>query len=297
MWVDSETQPQPLTYWIPGKDQVVAMSRVTVSAPTSDGDIKVIIHEVELQQLCSGVTYKYGIGDGGERELATATPMALWRFAVTSNPNAFAPGNAKVAWASITKHQPQFVVISGDISNKSTNADYLQFVTRGQPLLSQVPVYTAMGNHDNRTYTVYANWFNNETSDRENEAYYSVDIGPMRLVIINDMAARADMFPSGWFRETLKAAGDRWAAVVLNGNFRRFAYMQQQLESNKPNIDVIMTSGNNQFVDDGQLWVKNGGSEYIYHIVEMNDTMVQITRQVSTTKPKPPSNLKVEGVN
>ena len=310
MWISANKEPESVVYIDPNGISRKSSSKVNALQPTIDGDIAVNVHEAELVDLCPGTVYKYRVGGGSERELTTAKPSAHYRFAFTSNPNSFAPGKAQSAWASITKARPDFVVISGDISSKSTNANYLQFVARGQPLLSQVATYTVQGNHDNRDYTTYDSWFNNETRDRYSERFYAFDKGPIRFVMINDMAARPDMFPADWFRRAIERAGSKWVAVVANGNWRRFDYMQQQFALNKSGIDMLLTSGSgNQYIDNGQLIVESGGDQYVYHAIDVSLSRIDVTgynsdggirgstfivRKALEAKPMPPINVRVE---
>lgn len=314
MWVSQSKDPEVVTYVCHHKETKKSQSRVSVLKPTIAGDTSANVHEADLVGLCADTRYTYRIGNGVERELVTAKKTSTWRFAFTSNPNALSPSKAKQTWQAIAKVSPNFVVISGDISNKSTNADYLQFVTRTQPLISQVPVYTVQGNHDNRNYTTYDAWFNNETQDRHTERFYAFDKGPVRFIMINDMAARADMFPTAWFKAAIARGGAKWVAVVANGNWRKHQYMQQQLNANRADIDVLLTSGSGaQRVDGKQLVVESGGANYVHHVIDVSEGKItatgynadgskrgdaSITRQVGEShKPMPPMNITVQKVD
>ncbi len=184
--------------------------------------------------------------------------------------------------------QPDFVVISGDISNKSTNKDYRKFFARAYPLAASTPVYTVQGNHDDRAWSVYDAWVHNDTPDRANERFYAFDIGPAHFVGINDNTPRANDFPVTWFERTLAQSRARWNIVFMNGNYRKYGFVQELLEDNKANIDVILTSGSgNQYIDrDGILHVESGGANQVYHVLEMTDTLVRATLYQSNGRKK-----------
>lgn len=163
----------------------------------------------------------------------------------------------------MAKAQPDFVVISGDISNQSTNNDFRKFFARAYPFAAETPVYTVQGNHDDRAWSVYDAWVHNDMRDRASERFYAFDIGPAHIVGINDNTPRADAFPVDWFERTLAQSRASWNIVFMNGNYRKYRFVQDLLEANKANIDVILTSGSGrQYVDrDGILHVESGGAE------------------------------------
>lgn len=252
--------------------------------PTSvSGDTQAVLHEVRITGLRPGTRYHYQVrtGDAQSRDhtFTTHPRQGAWRFAHTASPNALVSSKANRTWASISNAQPDFVVISGDISNQASNNDFRKFFARAYPLVAETSVYTVQGNHDDRAWSVYDAWVHNEMPDRASERFYAFDIGPAHVVGINDNTPRADMFPVEWFERTLAESQAVWNVVFMNGNYRKYSFVQALLEANKANIDVILTSGSgNQYVDqDGILHVESGGADQVYHILEMSDVSFTAT--------------------
>ena len=308
MWESDTTQPGLVRI---GTRQWQSQSS-TVGAVDSS-DTSAIIHTAKLDGLEPGRTYDYHVDMGNVssqlHSFTTQSKKDVWRFAFTSNPNALSPGKAQIAWKNISAAKPDFVVISGDISNRSTNDDYRQFMQRGYPLVGNVAVYTVPGNHDNRAGSTYVRWFHNEGSGSLSERFHVFDICRMHFVGIDDSHPRVSGFNPAWFTEALRRKNTQWHMAVMNGNYRKHTDMRAHLDANMQNIDVLLTSGSGaQYTDGNTLHVEAGGSNYVYHIVEMTDNRIMatqyshdgkdkgnasITRQ-SSDKPLPPRNLRAE---
>jgi len=254
-----------------------------IAATSVSGDTDAVLHEVKLTGLRPGTRYHYQVQTGNaqsrDHTWTTHTKQDVWRFTHTVSPNALVPTKANRTWASMWAARPDFIVISGDISNKATNSDFHKFFTRAYPLAADTPVYTVQGNHDDRDWSVYDAWVHNDTSDHASEGFYAFDIGPGHFVGVNDNTPRADAFPVSWFERTLAQSRARWNIVFMNGNYRKYKFVQELLEDNKANIDVILTSGGgNQYLDqDGILHVESGGADQVYHVIEMTDTSFRAT--------------------
>jgi hypothetical protein len=288
MWTTAHSDPGTVYY---GENidcpEALASATKLVPATTVAGDTSAYIHEAKLTGLRPGTSYHYRIVKDGTIKDGTITTQSsnkeVYRFALTSNPNALVPSKAQRTWKSITAAEPEFVLIAGDISNNASNNDYRKFFSRAQPLLSTVPFYTVQGNHDDRTWSVYDAWVNNEMPDRHSERFYAFDIGPAHFVAINDNVPRESNFPVAWFEKTLADSKALWTVVLMNGNYRKYKFMQGLLDRNKAHIDVILTSGGGaQYVDsDGIFRVESGGGAYVYHIIEMSPTLFRATLYTS----------------
>ncbi len=254
-----------------------------IDATSVIGDTDAVLHEVKLSGLRPGTLYHYRVETGSARSqvhtFTTHGTLRIWRFTHTASPNALVTSKANRTWASMSAEQPDFIVISGDISNRATNNDFRKFFSRAYPLAAGTPVYTVQGNHDDRDWSVYDAWVHNETPDRASEGFYAFDIGPAHFVGINDNTPRAGDFPVSWFQRTLAQSQARWNIVFMNGNYRKYRFVQQLLEDNKSKIDVILTSGSgNQYIDqDGILHVESGGADQVYHVIDMTDTSFRAT--------------------
>ena len=284
MWAtDTRTDGTVLFGETTSYGQTRASSAKRIAATSVTGDTDAVLHEVQLTGLRPGTRYHYRVQTGKvqsrDHTFTTHAKPHTWRFTHTASPNALVSSKANRTWASMAAAQPDFIVISGDISNKATNNDFRKFFTRAYPLAAGTPVYTVQGNHDDRDWSVYDAWVHNDTPDRASEGFYAFDIGPAHFVGINDNTPRAGDFPVSWFERTLAQSRARWNVVFMNGNYFKYRFIQELLERHKANIDVILTSGSgNQYVDrDGILHVESGGADQVDHVVEMTDTSFRAT--------------------
>lgn len=273
-------------------DRTRASKAKRIAATSVHGDTDAVLHEVKLTGLRPATRYHYRVETGNARSrdhtFATHGQPRAWRLTHTASPNALVTAKANRTWASMSAAQPDFIVISGDISNRATNNDFRKFFARAYPLAASTPVYTVQGNHDDRDWSVYEAWVHNQTPDRDSERFYAFDIGPAHFVGINDNTPRADRFPVRWFERTLAQSEAHWNVVFMNGNYRKHRFVQQLLEDNKANIDVLLTSGSgNQYIDrDGILHVESGGANQVYHVIDMTDTSFRATLYQSDGKKK-----------
>ena len=283
MWLAEKPGYSTLQYGTaPNMGQTTQSKNRRIEAASETSDKPYILHEIELRGLSPATQYFYQVAGQKPHTFTTASQgQEAIRFAVTSNPNALSPGKAQQTWKAITAAKPEFVVISGDISNKSLNTEYAQFWSRGQPLAASVPVYTVQGNHDGRVGSQYTQWVNNETVDRFNEKFYAFDRGPAHFVMVNDGVDegvfRIERFPTGWFQSALRKRERRHNIVVMNGNFRKYASMQKVIDANRGNIDVVITSGSGRsYTQDGIRWIEVGGSQYAYALVTINGDAISV---------------------
>lgn len=78
------------------------------------------------------------------------------------------------------RRQPDAVLVSGDLADNATDAEYEQVRELLAPL--QAPLYVLPGNHDNRG--ALHRHFGVPGADGE-PVQYSVDLGPLRLVVLD----------------------------------------------------------------------------------------------------------------
>jgi len=272
-------------------------------------DTPAILHEVRLTNLQPDTRYHYRVrtDDVVSADFTFRTHPAngrttdSFRFVHTSNPNALAQREAKRNFSSISRYQPDFVVVSGDLSNHSTNDDYRSLFTHSAPFLSKTVMYACRGNHDNRKWSRFDYWFHNNLPASWSETYYSFDIGPAHFICINDHISRRN-FPIDWFEKTMKNSSANWNIIFMNGNFRKRPWMQDIIERNKDHIDVILTAGKNHFQSSNGIWyLLSGGKTYSYHGIEMTPKSLNVTLFESTgmvikttmiTKPMPNTSSK-----
>ncbi|HEV2811923.1 MAG TPA: metallophosphoesterase [Solirubrobacteraceae bacterium] len=91
------------------------------------------------------------------------------------------------AVAKVVSMRPDAVLVSGDLAEHGTDAEYEQARELLAPL--DVPLYVLPGNHDDRR--TLRRHFDVPGADGE-PVQYSVDLGPLRLVVIDSTRPRED---------------------------------------------------------------------------------------------------------
>jgi 3',5'-cyclic AMP phosphodiesterase CpdA len=113
---------------------------------------------------------------------------------------------AAVASVRSMRSQPDAVLVSGDLSDNATDAEYAQVRELLAPL--QAPLYVLPGNHDDRR--ALHRHFGVPGADGE-PVQYSVDLGPLRLVVLDttrpgEVAGALDAERLGWLDDELAMA-------------------------------------------------------------------------------------------
>ena len=292
MWETDQRETGEVDYGTsPSYGQTVTSQPKVVSKTSVTGDSPAILYEVRLSNLSPGQRYYYRVRTGNAEsagyQFNTPSKQGSWTFLHTSNPNAYRPSKAKITRDSMLKHNSDFVIISGDVSNNATNQDYRRFFQQGRDLTANTLVYTCQGNHDSRAWSTYTEWVNNEFSASFNERFYAVDIGAGRFIGIDDSVAEAD-FPTSWFKQQLSQSSAPWTIVFMNGNYRKKSYLKTILSDHAAQIDVILTAGGGaQYFDaDKTLHLESGGADYVYQLVKMTKTSLEATLYASNGSQK-----------
>jgi acid phosphatase type 7 len=115
------------------------------------------LHQLRIEGLAAETQYFYrvtaGEGDGLASEIRTfqtacrpGTPIAFAVIGDTQERPQIARPIAELAWAQ----RPQFVLLAGDLVDKgSENSDWTeQFFPSMSPLIARVPLFPAIGNHE-----------------------------------------------------------------------------------------------------------------------------------------------------
>ena len=245
-WLQAATQTQMVVMWESSDNTAgsvdyglttsygtnVASTRVTVAAAV-DGtgtDTAAIIHTAVLTGFTANTLYQYrvtsGASVGSNFTFRTHKASGTWRIVHVSDIHAWLLSYTRAAGASILAYNPDYIIVSGDLANTSTNNDYRRFFQMDGGLFRTKVFYSAKGNHDDRTWTHYTSWFyNGQTggadwgdcfaSDCEN--YYSFDIGPVHFVGIDANQRQID-YQAGavdWIEDDLAASTAQWKLVFM----------------------------------------------------------------------------------
>lgn len=121
------------------------------------------VHEVLLTGLSAATTYHYRVGDGTDWSAdasfttAKSSPCAPWRFiAMGDNRTQFGEGghdgvskNFPPILTEALEHNPNFILNSGDLVLDGHLANqWVDYLDTTEPFAQNIPMFTAMGNHD-----------------------------------------------------------------------------------------------------------------------------------------------------
>ena len=193
-------------------------------------DTAAFIHTTVITGLSANTLYHYRVTSGAtvgtDFTFRTQKASGTWRIVHVSDIHAWNLSYTRQTGASILAYNPDYIIVSGDLANTSTNNDYRKFFQLDGGLFRNKVFYSAKGNHDDRTWTRYTSWFyNGQTggadwgdcfaSDCEN--YYSFDIGPVHFVGIDANQRQID-YQAGavdWIEDDLAASTAQWKIVFM----------------------------------------------------------------------------------
>lgn len=281
-WLQAATQSQMVIMWESSDNlagavdfgattsygTTVASTRVTV-APTADGtgtDTPAILHTVRLTGLVANTLYHYrvvsGATTGADFTFRTHKAAGTWRFIHMSCAHRWRLSYAKQTRDSIKAYNPDYIIMSGDITENSTNLHFRDYFRDDNGLFRSIPQYAAKGNHDDRTWTSFNQWFYNGqtgaaswggcfTGDCEN--YYSFDIGPIHFVGIDNNQRQVD-YQAGavdWIIADLNSSTAQWKVVFMKHNpaitwvesaSQNALFLMPIFEAG--GVDLVVTGGN-----------------------------------------------------
>jgi hypothetical protein len=189
----------------------------------SSGFLRQRRHVFELTGLAPGRIHYRALADGGAgpvRSFHTAPgPGDVVRIAVYGDVRGGHQVHAELIGA-ILAEAPDLVLSTGDLVLRgSDEADWQRFFAVTGDLLAEVPLYTAVGNHDlgqsgdlkRSALELFAMTAPDHAPDR---TFYSVDVGDVHVAMLDSNAyQRRDQL--AWIDEDLAAARRRGARAIL----------------------------------------------------------------------------------
>lgn len=172
------------------------------------------VHEVHLCGLTPGTSYHYRVGGEGhwsaDRVFRTApspgsTERVRLLVAGDSRDNQAVWGKILAASAS---QAPDVYVFSGDAVDLGTNLDeWNAWYSAGEGYLDQAPVLNIHGNHEFQVEAYYG-----LVALPGNEQWFSFDVGPAHLVVLNDTVAEPEDLDTqaAWMQKDLAATSAPW---------------------------------------------------------------------------------------
>ncbi len=188
-----------------------------------DASDTVRIHEVRLSGLRPGTPYFYRVvsRDVGGREAASDTfsfqtavgKETAFAFAVVGDSRTYPERWQRIAervWAE----RPNFVLHVGDVvSDGRVKEQWLdEFLRPASVLMSRVPLFVAIGNHERNSH-----WFYDYMSNPPPENYYTFRYGNAEFFVL-DSNDREGLQPGGvqyrWLEEALRKSKAVWKFVA-----------------------------------------------------------------------------------
>ncbi len=256
-----------------GEQDLENLSSTKFIRIAEDRRSKTFVHRIELTNLLPNKTYKYRAIHSGDTslifEFRTAVPAGnSFRVAITgdnrSNPEIHSKKSKKIA-----QHKPNFSIYTGDLCYSGKYFEWKKefFTPEEQDLISSVPFFNSLGNHEAKTGLTKV-FLQAPFSSSNDEYYYSFDYGDAHFLILNTETDVKPNSPQWNFAERdLENTNKKWKIVVFhipayswgghNGNKNMQELTSKILE--KYHVDLVL-NGHNHFY---QRSFVNG----IYHIV------------------------------
>jgi hypothetical protein len=239
-WTTAADGPSFVHYDADGQtNSVPATSDLFVGPAIPDEESHAyFVHVAALQELVPGTTYEYTIETAGE-DLTSGQGLS---FRTDSG-----PGSARLSFAVfgdsgsgsgnqlgvrdvMRGREFDLVLHTGDLAYNDGTYQQLDdyFFSVYRELVSRVPVYPSLGNHDYHTMDAqpYLDLFylpENTLQPEHRERYYSFDFGPAHIASVDaeilggfhgSETARDELL--SWLAADLAAAGQSWSIVFLH---------------------------------------------------------------------------------
>ena len=224
--------------------------------------------EIELPGLGPGATVHYrpfagSTPLGDDHVFRTAPPpRAPLRFLVFGDTRSDHDAHWGVV-AGILPHAPWFGVNTGDlVSSGDVAEDWSTFFAIEEPLLADVPLFAAAGNHENTdTSRLFVDNLALPDDSPGSELYYSWDYGNVHGIVL-DHYVNVDpewlcLTRIGWWEKCFDAAQNAWLAADL------------AVAAGNPDIDHVFV-----FVHEGPYSSK-AGRDGSYQLRALLDTFVE----------------------
>ncbi|MGI6732761.1 MAG: metallophosphoesterase [Anaerovoracaceae bacterium] len=130
----------------------------------------------------------------------------------------YSPWGSLLSLAAEDEREPAFVLISGDLVNDGNDrTEWQAFFEAGKEVLDRLPLYPAMGNHDNTE--LFKELFDlpqNGPVGKE-DAFYSFDYGDVHFTVLDSNAmGAADPADVAWLKEDLAGTEKSYRIVMFH---------------------------------------------------------------------------------
>lgn len=250
-------------------------------------------HVAVVTGLAPSHSYPYHVETAGqstpdfELQTAPADNAARVRFVVFGDNRSNGDAHRRVADA-IAGESPDFVVNTGDLVASSTPAEWQMFFDIEYSLLARVPLYPAMGNHEDAGDGRFAELFPLGAPESFGGRVYGLDFGAVHVAVLDSNQSLADQ--TTWLDDDLGAAEARgakhlfiamhWGPYSSGENLKHGSNDEARHHivplARKHRVDAIF-AGHDHFYergnDDGLTYfVTGGGGAPLYDAGEIEET-------------------------
>lgn len=239
------------------------------------------VHRIKLSGLEPSTVYHYRvISDNDTSNDASfrtaARPGTSFRFACMGDCRSNPDIHSQIA-KKIKAENPYFSLYGGDICFSSEYFVWKEefFIPAERDLISSVPFFNAVGNHEGWRQNTKAF---QQSPEKENKPYYSFDYGDVHILILNtEQSAKEGSEQWNFVKKDLESTMKKWKVVC----FHKPAYCagghgdntEMQIMSHKlfvPNkVDIVVTGHTHIYqhnlVDGIHHFVLAGGGAPLYN--------------------------------
>lgn len=221
-------------------------------------------HAVELRNLKPATAYHYSVGDRSGRFRTPPVGDGPVTFLLYGDTRSYPKTHAKVA-ALMARENADLVVNSGDLVANGRNAElWPAFFESAAPLLRSVPLYPALGNHDNDAPQYFDAFVL-----PGNERYYSFDYGSAHFIVLDSNGRRRkDEGQLKWLRNDLASTKKPFKFAVYHHPIASTSLSKSRVEDSE---DLYALWG--EIFEKGGLTAALQGHNHNYQRAEKNGVL------------------------
>lgn len=227
--------PPTVDWWLMGDDDELVEPPESNHAMASlvDGLWVAVVDGVP-EDRAIGYVVRSAIGETPPRRFRVGRPNgARFRFAALGDTR---NGHRvhRALMENLARERVDFVINSGDLVETGGYKDQWDlFWQIEQPVVSQAPLFAAVGNHDNSQRNLFRRWFLLEEWAQGNR-YYKQDWGHVRVICLDsEIEMRPGSAQHRFLEETLKDAASKNMLIVIS-----FHYPPYSSGAHGPNRDL-----------------------------------------------------------
>ena len=285
MWESEQEAPGKVYYGTDDSygNEVVATSRMT-SAYT-------YVNKAVIKGLTESTEYEYIVDQSGAKSLKQSFKTAPSSDNASFTTAVWADSHYTQPWSNMVDHmmthiKPDFTLNAGDLSNSGSRSDiggvFLPLVC--EKMGSQVPFYSALGNHDMGTGGLIRE-FHDQPKEVNSDingysGSYLMMYSNVAFIFIDWNRMSTDLIPNGWFERTLQSdavqnARFRFVFIHCAPYYERWQVAERNdVKNNLPriaennNVDAVFSGhmhGYERSVKGGVQYLTIGGASYLDH--------------------------------